>query len=154
MPRQRLITWCGALVLLVGAALPASAANVVIVRMDEARIAKVPEKVATIVVGNPLIADVTLQSGGIMVITGKGYGDTNLIALDRGGNVLAEQTIQVQGPSGAVVVVYRGVERESYNCTPICERRVTLGDTPAFFTGNLGQAGARAQAAQSVAASR
>ena len=46
---------------------------------------RLPERVATIVIGNPLIADATLQSGGILVLTGKGYGATNLLALDRVG---------------------------------------------------------------------
>ena len=46
---------------------------------------KLPEKVSTIVVGNPLIADVAVQSGGLVVVTGKGYGTTNLIVLDRAG---------------------------------------------------------------------
>ena len=38
---------------------------------------KLPDKVATIVIGNPLIADAALQAGGMLVITGKGYGSTN-----------------------------------------------------------------------------
>ena len=84
-------------------------------------------RVATIVVGNPVIADAAVQSGGWMVITGKGYGMTNIVALDRSGAVLMEKTIEVQGPQN-VVVVYRGVERETYSCTPVCERRLTLGD--------------------------
>jgi Flp pilus assembly secretin CpaC len=45
--------------------------------MDEAKLIRLPDKVATIVIGNPMIADVSLQPGGIMVITGKGYGSTN-----------------------------------------------------------------------------
>ena len=49
------------------------------------RSCKLPDQVATIVIGNPLIADATLQSGGVLVVTGKGYGATNLLALDRGG---------------------------------------------------------------------
>ena len=44
------------------------------VYVDQAKLVKLPAKVSTIVVGNPLIADVTLQSGGIIVVTGKGYG--------------------------------------------------------------------------------
>ena len=48
-----------------------TALNVV---LDQATIMKLPEKVATIVVGNPLIADVAVQSGGLVVVTGKGYG--------------------------------------------------------------------------------
>ena len=45
-----------------------------------------------------------------MVITGKGYGMTNLIALDRAGAVLMEKTVEVHGPRGSIVVVYRGVD--------------------------------------------
>src|SRR5581483_12207162 len=47
------------------------------VNVDQAKLFKLPNRVATIVVGNPLIADVTLQNGGIIVVTGKGYGATN-----------------------------------------------------------------------------
>ena len=72
--------------------------------LDQAKLIKLPEKVATIVIGNPLIADASLQPGGLMVITGKGYGMTNIIALDRTGAVLMEKTIEVQGPREHVVV--------------------------------------------------
>jgi Pilus formation protein N terminal region len=118
---------------------PTRAADLVTVFLDQARLVRMPEHVATLVVGNPLIADVTLQAGGLMVITGKGYGTTNLIALDRSGSVLRELSIEVQGPREDVVIVYRGAERESYSCTPVCERRITLGDTPDFFTNNVGE---------------
>lgn len=117
--------------------------------LDRAKLMKLPDRVGTVVVGNPLIADVSIQPGGQVVVTGKGYGTTNLIALDRSGNVLLEQTVEVQGPREDVVVVYRGVERESYSCTPICERRITLGDNPAFFDATLTQSGSRVNQAQS-----
>jgi hypothetical protein len=57
--------------------------------------------------------------------------------------VLLERFVRVQGPTEGVLVVYRGVERESYSCTPMCERRVTLGDTPAFFEATIAQTGSR-----------
>ena len=74
--------------------------------LDQATIMKLPEKVSTIVVGNPLIADVTVQSGGLVVVTGKGYGTTNLIALDRAGAVLLERSIVVRGPEANTIAVY------------------------------------------------
>ena len=122
------------------AAQPGRANDRISVVLDEAKLAKLPERVGTIIVGNPLIADVTLQAGGVMIVTGKGYGSTNLLALDRAGNVLMERTIEVQGPRDKVVVVYRGVERETYSCTPNCERRITLGDGQAYFESVIGQA--------------
>ena len=127
---------------------PAAAADMINVVLDQALVTKLPERIATIVIGNPLIADVSIQSGGLMVVTGKGYGITNMIAFDRNGVVLQEKLIQVQGATDGVLVVYRGVERESYSCTPVCERRVTLGDTPSFFEATLGQTGTRVGQAQ------
>jgi Pilus formation protein N terminal region len=120
----------------------AAAADTIEVVLDQAQIVRLPDRVGTIVIGNPLIADVTVQSGGLMVVTGKGYGRTNVIALDRRGAVLLEKAIQVQGPHN-VVVIYRGVDRESYSCSPKCERRITLGDTKDYFDSTLNQTGNR-----------
>jgi Flp pilus assembly secretin CpaC len=115
--------------------------NAIAVNVDQAKLVKLPARVATIVVGNPLIADVTLQTGGVMVVTGKGYGATNFIAMDRAGEVLVDRVIQVEGPSDKLLTIYRGVERESYSCMPICQRRVTLGDGEGYFKSVLDQAG-------------
>lgn len=112
------------------------------VTVDQAQVMKLPEGVVTLVVGNPLIADVSIQSGGMIVVTGKGYGVTNMMALDRVGTLLEEKTIQVQGSRDSVVI-YRGTERESYSCTPKCERRITLGDSPDFFNATISQSGTR-----------
>jgi Flp pilus assembly secretin CpaC len=116
-------------------------ADTVAVNVDQAKLVKLPGRVATIVVGNPLIADVTLQPGGIMVVTGKGYGATNFIAMDRSGEILVDRVIQVEGPTDQLVTIYRGVERESYSCMPICQRRVTLGDGENYFKSTIDQAG-------------
>jgi Pilus formation protein N terminal region len=124
------------------------------VNIDQARLIKLPARVATIVVGNPLIADVTLQPGGIVVVTGKGYGATNLIAMDRAGEVLVDRLIQVEGPADPIVTVYRGIERESLSCLPICQPRVTLGDADRYFKSAIDQAGSLSgQANGSAAAS-
>src|SRR3984893_1008204 len=145
--------WIAVTLAFIEVAAPAATADEVInVFIDQARIAKVPERTTTMVVGNPLIADVSIQAGGTMVVTGKGYGVTNLIALDRAGKVLAEQSVRVKSPADSIVV-YRGVARESYSCAPDCERRITLGDTPDFFDATLAQSGnrnSRAQAGQAA----
>ncbi|WP_065753244.1 pilus assembly protein N-terminal domain-containing protein [Bradyrhizobium paxllaeri] len=122
------------------------------VYVDQAKLVKLPAKVSTIVVGNPLIADVTLQSGGIVVVTGKGYGATNFIAMDRNGEVLVDRQIQVEGPSEQLVTIYRGVERESYSCMPTCQRRVTLGDGVNYFQTAISQAGVLSGQAAGAAA--
>jgi len=132
----------------------AGAAETLEVVLDQAALMKLPDKVSTVVVGNPLIADIAIQSGGLMVVTGKGFGATNLIALDRSGTVLMERSIVVGGPRGKdTVQVYRGVQRETWSCTPNCERRITLGDSADYFSAIAGQAEARNGAAASGGAS-
>src|SRR5580692_7656889 len=133
--------------LIIVTATSAPAAEAISVVLDQAKISKVPDRTSTVVVGNPLIADVSIQAGGTMVVTGKGYGVTNLIALDRTGKVLAEQLVRVRSPSDSVVV-YRGTARESYSCAPYCERRITLGDAPDYFESTPTETGNRNTRAQ------
>ncbi len=107
--------------------------------LDQATVMRLPEKVATIIIGNPSVADGSLQSGGLLVVTGKGYGTTNLIALDNRGNTLAEHILNVSAPKEGRVTVYRGTDRETWSCTPKCERSVMLGDNPAYFDATISQ---------------
>ena len=128
------------------------AADSISVVVDQAKLVKLPDHVATIVVGNPLIADVALQPGGTMVVTGKGYGATNVVALDRSGAVLIDRVVQVEGFSDKIVTVYKGIERESYSCTPICQRRTTLGDSATYFASTIGQTGTLSAQASAMGA--
>jgi hypothetical protein len=128
------------------------AAETVTVEVDQAKVVRLPDRVATLVVGNPLIADVSVQQGGVMVVTGKGYGSTNVVALDRNGDVVMDKRLQVESPRAGVVTVYRGSERETYDCTPLCERRITLGDAPNYFDQTLNQTIIRTGQAQGSAA--
>lgn len=155
---RRRQTWSGlamslaAGVLAMVAAAPSarSGSAVETVVLDQAKLVKLPDRVATLVIGNPLIVDAALQPGGTMVLTGKGYGATNLMALDRSGNVLMQKNVRVQAPKDTVVV-YRGIERLTYSCTPKCERQIMLGDSEAAFNMTLGQTVARNTQAQGAA---
>ena len=84
-----------------------AAGEAVTVHIDQAKVLKLPEHTATLVIGNPLIADVTVQAGGILVVTAKSYGVTNVIALNRSGAVLMEHPIQVLMPNDNIVEIGR-----------------------------------------------
>ncbi len=112
----------------------------VAVTVDRAKVIRLPERTQTLILGNPSIADVAIQKNGIAIVTGKSYGVTNVIALDSAGNMLAESTVSVSAPNDSVVVVQRGLERQSYSCTPSCQPAVVLGDANGFFSETKGQA--------------
>ena len=113
---------------------PVLAADVISVTLDQAKIINLPDGATTIVIGNPIVADITmLKRNNQMILTGKGYGETNLIALDSNGAAVGESIVRVIGPTSAVVV-QRGLDRESYSCAPRCEPTVRLGDTSKFMS--------------------
>jgi hypothetical protein len=119
------------------------ASEVLAVTLDQAKIAKLPPGTATLIIGNPMIADVTmLKNSGSMVITGKGFGDTNLIAVDSNGSVIYEKQLRVL-PAKTVVVLQNGNSRVSYACNPECMPTVQLGDDTKTFTDAGGQISTR-----------
>ena len=126
---------------------PSAAQGTMTVSLDKAKLFKYPANTETIIVGNPIIADVTmLKDSGMVIVTGKGFGETNLVFLDRAGTVLSESNLQVQ-PSASLVTVQRGMDRESYACHPRCEPSVSLGDSSTFMKEAIGDIAARNAAA-------
>ncbi len=131
------LCWLAMVLFFTVAASAVRADDTIVVHLDEARVIKLPDRASTVVVGNPLIADLSVQPGGLAVITGKSYGATNFLIMDKSGAVLTEHTVEVQGPTDKIVVVYRGVNRATYSCTPECAARVTLADQTEFFNDTL-----------------
>ena len=124
------------------------AEETIVVTLDRARIVKLPDRTQTLVIGNPIIADVTpLKTNGLMVITGKSYGTTNLIALDAAGSPVAESIVRVH-PAENALIVHRGMSRESYACSPRCEPTINLGDEGKYLGDVAGNVKARTALSQ------
>jgi hypothetical protein len=126
--------WLAVAFVLAFGATPARAeTSLIAVILDQARIARLPAGTATLIVGNPMIADVTtLKDNNTMIITGKGFGQTNLIAIDATGSLIEEEQIQVV-PARTVLVLQNGSSRISYACNPSCMPTVQLGDDDKIF---------------------
>ena len=126
--------WLAVAFVLASGASPARAeTSMIAVTLDQAKIARLPQGTATLIVGNPMIADVTmLKNSKTMVITGKGFGQTNLIAIDGTGSLIEEEQIQVL-PAKTVLVLQSGSSRISYSCNPTCMPTVQLGDDNDVF---------------------
>lgn len=129
--------------LLCGAASAQSSGDMITLTLDKATILSLPQNAMTVIIGNPGVADVTMiKKTNQMVLTAKSFGRTNMIALDRDGKSVGESVIRVVG-SSTNLVVQRGLERESWDCTPRCNPVVSLGDAPRHLTETIGQAQAR-----------
>lgn len=117
----------------VGSIQPGYAARDIEVLIDQATMLRLERSAAEIVVGNPSIADVAVQDSKVLVLTGKSFGETNLIVLDAQGKVLINRRVVVEEPRGEYVTVYRGSSRATLHCTPNCETPLVIGDDPSYF---------------------
>lgn len=115
-----------------GTVAPVKADNVS-VNFDQVILMRLAEPAADVIIGNPSIADVTPRSRNLLAITGKAFGSTNMIILDKDNQVLVEHQISVSNGNDKYVAVTRGGQRQSYNCDTFCERTLTIGDTQLNF---------------------
>ncbi len=134
----------GAMLVLAAIALcgSAKAADLVVV-YDQSQLLRLPRPVSSVIIGNPSIADVEIQGGNLLVVTGKTFGVTNIIALDADRNIIQDQRIVVSRDDVRTVNLSKGAERESYSCTPNCSPTLTIGDDPEYFARISGHAQAK-----------
>jgi Flp pilus assembly secretin CpaC len=131
------------LAMLVALALPGAAAAEavssdeagapVVVTVDRAKVFHVSRPAATVIIGNPAIADATVEDEQTLVLTGRSFGVTNLIILDAKGEPIVDQTLVVKGHETNTVRIYRRSQRETMACAPVCEPTLTIGDDATAF---------------------
>jgi Flp pilus assembly secretin CpaC len=103
------------------------------VRYDQSQLLRLPRAASEVIIGNPSIADVAIQGGNLLVVTGKSFGVTNIIALDAQRNVIQDQRVVVDHDDLRTLSLYKGTKRESYTCTPDCSPTITVGDGIEYF---------------------
>jgi Flp pilus assembly secretin CpaC len=102
-------------------AIPALAGSGIEVVMNQAKIVKLSRAADTIVIGNPEIADVAVQDGSTVVLTGRGFGVTNLVILDEAGSPIIDEQVTVTRATASSVRIYRRANVQTMSCTPYCE---------------------------------
>lgn len=128
------------LVLIFGVTGAASAAELH-VPIDETKAFVLDQPFSTIAVTNPAIADVTVHNDKILLVVGRMFGVTNIVALDSEGKPVATKRIRVISAAGAGNVTYvRGPGIFSYSCAPRCERVTMPGDRAALGGPDVGPA--------------
>lgn len=140
MPILRPLLFAAALAVSAAAMVPAAAAaegDPISVKVNMARILRVSAPAATVIIGNPGVADVTIQDPQTLVLTGKSYGQTNLIVLDNMGNPIADTLVEVVQAQADLVTIYYGQSRTTLACAPVCQPTIMLGDDTGFTQSSV-----------------
>ena len=102
-------------------AMPAKSEAGIEVTMNQAKIVKLTRPADTVVIGNPAIADASVQDASTIVLTGKGFGVTNLVILDAQGSPIVDEQVTVVRQDASSVRIYRRASVQTMSCTPYCE---------------------------------
>ena len=107
---------------LTASAVPLGAASAQSLNVEIDRSARVAltGSAASVIVGNPDIADVTVVDANTLFVTGKGYGVTEVIAVDGVGRTIFQGEIVVTGGSTGSVRVWRGARATEMACAASC----------------------------------
>lgn len=118
-----LIRAATAVALLATLAGPAAAQDVdrLEVFVNHAKIIKLAEPAATVIIGNDAIADATVKDATTLVLTGRAFGSTNLVILDADGEPIVDERVVVRQDEGESVRLFRpGAAPIAIPCSPVC----------------------------------
>lgn len=146
-----------ALLALVSLAAAPAAAQSVRVAVDQTGLVRLPQEAATIVVGNPAIADAMLYDARTLFLSGRVFGQTNLIALNANGQVIYAADVSVVMSDRNHVQIIRNrvsdtqTDQYTYACDPVCRATISIGDSALYFDRTNGQRSSVSEPARSAA---
>lgn len=123
-----------------GATVALAAGDPIQVTVDHAKVMHIARPADIVIIGNPGIADATIQDSQTLIITGHSFGTTNLIVLDAKGDAIADELVTVQPNEDDLVTVYKvdkdkGTSRQTFSCSPACAPTLAIGDANDWFNG-------------------
>ncbi len=125
-------------------AAPALAEGLVVPIDHSVRLA-VQGQAASVVVGNPAVADVTVVDTHTLFVSGRGYGETDVVVLDRAGRTIYSGDVIVAATGGGRASIYRGADRTDMACAPYCSVSTRSPTAPSKEgAGSAGGGGAAA----------
>lgn len=133
-PTHRLLLALGAAALLAGPGFAVAQSARISVEIDQAQRVQLSGPAGSVIVGNPEIADVTVVDANTLYITGKGYGVTDVVAVDQiGRTVFQSQVVVTAGDGAGRVRIWRGAQSTEMACASSCSPSVrgTSGPAPA-----------------------
>lgn len=104
--------------------------------MNQARILKLDRPISKVIIGNAKVADATVADAKTIVLTGRSFGTTNIVLLDRDGNAVLDEIILVSIDESNTVRVFKQTERTVLSCDPNCE----LNSNPVSNSSNTASA--------------
>lgn len=109
------------------------------VEASKTRQLKLRGDAATVVLGDPTVADVSVHDKNLLFVTGRTFGSTNILIFDKDGKPLYSGDVVVTVNTTNFVAINRGGATNTYDCAPRCRSVTVLGDDAGYFGNVLNQ---------------
>ena len=133
--------------------------SIIQVPLLKATILKLSGRASNVIIGNPGVADVTVENPGTLVLFGRGPGETNILVFDSAQKqILSASIVVAPDKEGPVSVISPSTGKSSgmieilYACADRCVRFPANLTKLATQTGSGGPTGGQAQPAQAASA--
>jgi Flp pilus assembly secretin CpaC len=127
---------------------PAALADAFKITVDQTVALKVPGAANSVIVGNASVADVAVHDASTLLVTGKSFGTTNLMVLDRAGRTIYANQVQVGGQADSDMTIVRAGGTYTYSCIEKCRSTATVGDVSEYFQETMQTLQAKSGAAK------
>ncbi len=118
-----------AVVVLVGAASFSAAAEIFDVPINKTKVLRLKRSASYVLVGNPEIADVSVENSRLIFVHGRTIGETNLLLLDSRRREIANYDLIVVPTGETYITIQRGTSIDTLSCDPRCAGIPTPGTT-------------------------
>ncbi len=121
---------------------PALAGDPLQVTLNKTTILRIARDASTVAIGNPEVADISVESPRLILLVGKQAGETNLLILDASDAEIHDFNLVVVPESARHLTVHRGAtEVTTFNCEPRCTAVKTPGEPLSGDADASGSAG-------------
>lgn len=124
-------------------ATPSNANEIVEVTIDQTVPVRLGSPAKTVVVGNPSIADINVESGSLVFVLGRSFGTTNVFAVDSEGKEVANFIVQVRANDTNTVTMFKKTARMTMVCGDTCQHTPVIGDSKGYFDALVEEAEAK-----------
>lgn len=104
---------------------------------------KLQNPASQIVIGNPIIADITVRDEQSIFISGKSPGRTHMLVYGHDGEIVERYILVVRDPD-IYLTVYQGAENKAhFDCEPLCQRVLRIEDSASQAADQSGKISAQ-----------
>src|SRR5262249_28521815 len=116
--------------------------------VDQTVTMKLSGAASSVVLGNATVVDVNVHDANTLLITGKAFGTTNMMVLNKADEPILQVQLIVASDNPGELTIVRGTGVNTYSCSDKCRATPMVGDDPGYFNNVMATVNGKQAAAK------